>query len=72
MLAAGVLAYGGPALLDLGFYHDDWFTLSHIHFAPPSWIDRMRTLAATDATQWFRPLDIPLWCGLYTLFGYGR
>ncbi len=69
LAAAGWCAYGGPALLDLGFYHDDWFTLSIIHFAPPSLEHRMATLANADATQWFRPLDIPLWCGLYALFG---
>ncbi|MBI4677822.1 MAG: hypothetical protein HY748_09595 [Elusimicrobia bacterium] len=66
---AGLLCYGGPALLDLGFYHDDWYSLSFIHFAPDDLGLRMRALAQGDPSQLFRPFDVVLWPALYTLFG---
>ena len=69
LAAAGFVCYGGPNLLDLGFYHDDWNTLSHIHFAPDSLPLRMAALARVDASQLFRPFDIILWPTLYRLFG---
>ncbi|MBI5209364.1 MAG: hypothetical protein HY927_05255 [Elusimicrobia bacterium] len=69
LVLAGFLCYGGPTILDLGFYHDDWYSLTHIHFAPRTLSLRMEALAQTDVSQRFRPFDVFLWPALYGLFG---
>ncbi|MBI5624260.1 MAG: hypothetical protein HY924_10805 [Elusimicrobia bacterium] len=69
LACAGLVCYGGPTLLDLGFYHDDWFSLTHIHFAPDTFPHRVTALAQGDVSQLFRPFDLILWPLLYSLFG---
>lgn len=70
VLVLGVLlAYGGPLALRLGFYHDDWWFLSVLHFAPGGFAGRLSALLADSRTLLLRPLDAPALAGLYTLFG---
>lgn len=64
-----VLAYGGPLLLRLGFYHDDWWFLSVMRFGAPGFVGRVSALLADGGTLYLRPFDAPLWSVLYGLFG---
>lgn len=69
-LALGaLLAYGGPAIFKLGFYHDDWWFLSVMRFGPEGFGGRVSALLADGGTLYLRPLDAPLWSALYGLFG---
>lgn len=69
LLAAAFLCYGGPRIVQLGFYHDDWIFLSHMHFAPPGFLPAMKALQHLDQSLWFRPLGPPLYSLLYRFFG---
>ena len=69
LLFAAFVCYGGLGIARLGFYHDDWHLLAAMHFAPGGWISGMRALIALAPAIVFRPLEIPVFSGLYDLFG---
>ena len=69
LASVALVAVGGPVLLRLGFYHDDWATLSFLHFSAPGLPARMASLARGTPALWFRPLDMPILAALYGLFG---
>ncbi|MBI3298361.1 MAG: hypothetical protein HYZ75_09380 [Elusimicrobia bacterium] len=69
LAAAAFLAYGGPLIAELGFYHDDWWFLSVMRFAPDGFAARLAALLKDSPSLHFRPLDAPLLAGLYTTFG---
>lgn len=68
LIAAAAVCYGGHGLLDLGFYHDDWFLLARFHFAADSFMGRIRAIAAVK-DAWNRPLNWPLWAGIHCVAG---
>jgi hypothetical protein len=69
ILAAAFFCYGGPGIRALGFYHDDWILWSYLHFAPAGFRPGMAALARQNGSLLLRPLGIPLYSGLYRLFG---
>jgi hypothetical protein len=69
LLIAAFFCYGGPRIVRLGFYLDDWILLSYMRFAPPGFFSSFKALTAANGGLLFRPLDAPLLAGLYTLFG---
>jgi len=69
LLAAAFFCYGGPKIVSLGFYLDDWILLSYMRFAPAGFFARVAAMIATGPSYLFRPLDAPLIAGLYGLFG---
>lgn len=69
LLAGSLVAFGGPLLWKLGFYHDDWWFLSVMRFSPEGFRGRLGALLADGGTLHLRPLDAPLWSALYGLFG---
>ncbi|TBR25113.1 hypothetical protein EPO15_02715 [bacterium] len=66
---AAFLAYGGPRLFRLGFYHDDWWFLSVLRFSAPDFSGRLGGLLADSQVLLLRPLDAPALAGLFSLFG---
>jgi hypothetical protein len=69
LMVGGFLALGGPRMKGLGFYHEDWTFLGRGHFAAPSFAGRMAALRAAEPRLVYRPLFVPLWAGMYTVFG---
>ena len=69
LLAAAFVAYGGPGILDLGFYHDDWAFLSILRFGPPGILGGASALAEGVRTILFRPATLALYPPLYAAFG---
>lgn len=69
LAAAGFLCCGGPHITQLGFYHDDWDFLRILYFSKPGLFSHVVALAHTSRSLFFRPFDILLYAGLYTLFG---
>lgn len=69
LLLAAFVCYGGFGLSRLGFYLDDWHLLSGVALAPPGWTSAMRGLLAQAGAIGFRPLEIPIFAGLYWLNG---
>ena len=69
LAAAAFVCYGGTRMTRLGFYHDDWAILSLLHFSPPDLPSRCAALTRGITSLLFRPLEIPLYAGLYALFG---
>jgi hypothetical protein len=61
VLACGAICYGGPEILHLGFYHDDWTSLSALHFAQGGLISHMAALARDVSAHIPRPTNIPLY-----------
>lgn len=69
LAAAAFLAYGGPLITRLGFYHDDWWFLNVMFFAPDGFGPRLAALLKDTQIFHFRPLDAPIIAALYSAFG---
>lgn len=67
----GLASFGGPAILRLGLYHDDWTLLDHMASAPPGLFSAAEALVAGERKALLRPLIIPIFAGLYSVFGLG-
>jgi hypothetical protein len=69
LVLAAFVIHGGPRMVDLGFYHEDWTFLSYMHFAPPTYAGRLSALIASEPVLLSRPTTAPLWAAAYTFFG---
>ncbi|MEK7388535.1 MAG: hypothetical protein AAB036_02430 [Elusimicrobiota bacterium] len=66
---AGLVCYAGVSITRLGLYHDDWPTLEHMVFAPDGFWSALGALARGEPKLLLRPLSLPIFAGLYSLFG---
>jgi|CXWL01.1.fsa_nt_gi hypothetical protein len=69
LLLASFVCCGGLGIARLGFYHDDWHLLAAMHVAPGGWMSGMQALVNLAPAIVFRPMEIPVFSGLYGLFG---
>lgn len=69
LLACGAICYGGPVILRLGFYHDDWTFLSVLHFADGGLFGHMAALVRDLPAIVMRPTNIPLFVLAHRFFG---
>lgn len=69
ILACAAICYGGPEILHLGFYHDDWTSLSPLHFANGGLIAHMAALMRSVSAHLPRPTNIPLYALAHHFFG---
>ncbi len=67
-LVAMEIASFCPVVGQIGFYLDDWATLSFLHFGPQGFFERLAHYFFEDASVVIRPIEAPFFAVLYSLF----